>query len=126
MLKRFRSVLLVFSCACGVLCLAGCGVKRVPVAGKVMIGAAPLKGGAACFEPDTSKGNKARVTCVGRIGPDGQYSLVTTGVTKDDSGPGVPVGWYKVWIRTVLPGQTEPVAVNPKYTTFDATPLEIE
>lgn len=112
--------------ACGWLAATGCGgLKLVPVSGKVTLGGQALNGVAVSFVPDSSKGNTARLSCMGRIGPDGRYALTTNGVTRSETGKGAPLGWYKVTLVTTLPGAPE-VAVNPKYLDPAKTPLSIE
>jgi hypothetical protein len=106
--------------------LAGCGgLKLVPVSGKVTVDGKPPTGAAVSFVPDASKGNNARVSCMGRISPDGRYELTTNGVTKSETGKGAPLGWYKVTLVTTLPGSPE-ITVNPKYLDADQTPLSVE
>jgi hypothetical protein len=113
-------------CACGLFTLAGCGgLKLVPVSGKVTLGGKPLYGGAVSFVPDASKGNNARVSCMGPIRFDGRYELTTSGITESGTGKGAPPGWYKVTLLTTLPG-TPAITVNPKYLNVDTTPLSIE
>jgi hypothetical protein len=113
-------------CACALLNLAGCGgLKLVPVSGRVTLGDQPLQGGAVCFIPDASKGNQARVSCVGRIDSQGHYELSTSAVQGSDSGRGAPLGWYKVTLITTLPGTPE-IRVNGQYLDPERTPLHIE
>jgi hypothetical protein len=113
-------------CACALLTLAGCGgLKLVPVSGKVTRPGQPLSGGAVSFVPDASKGNTARLSCMGRIGPDGRYELTTTGVTRSETGKGAPLGWYKVTLLTTLPGAAD-IKVDPRYTDPATTPLSKE
>jgi hypothetical protein len=113
-------------CACGLLAWAGCGgLKLVPVSGKVTLGDKPLSGAAVSFVPDASKGNNARLSCMGRIGADGRYELTSNGVTRSETGKGAPPGWYKVTLVTTLPGAPE-ITVNPNYLDADKTPLSIE
>jgi hypothetical protein len=113
-------------CAWGLLALAGCGgLKLVPVSGRVTLNDKPLNGGGVSFIPDASKGNNARVSCVGRITPQGRYELTTTAVKGSDSGKGAPVGWYKVTLITTLPGSPE-ITVDRKYTDPDRTPWSVE
>ena len=113
-------------CAGGLLALAGCGgLKLVPVSGKVTLPGQPLTGAGVSFVPDTAKGNQARVSCMGRIGPDGRYDLKTTGVSRSETGKGAPLGWYKVTLLTTLPGVPD-IKINPKYTDPADTPLSIE
>ena len=112
--------------ACGWLTLAGCGgLKLVPVSGKVTLGRQPLRGGAVCFVPDASRGNAARVSCVGRLNGEGRYELSTTAVKGSDSGKGAPVGWYKVTLITTLPGAAE-IHVDGKYLDPERTPVSVE
>src|SRR5207248_188574 len=76
--------------------VVGCGgVRHVPVAGTVTLDGQPLNGGWLAFSPDTAKGNTHRINCRSRI-KDGHYDLETNGVTRSESGSGVPLGWYKV------------------------------
>jgi hypothetical protein len=114
-------------CAGGLLALAGCGgLKLVPVSGTVTLGDQPLKVGRVLFNPDATKGNNARVACVGRIRTDGRYELYTTGVTPSENGKGVPLGWYKVTLLNAT-GSTElDRLVNPIYFDENKTPLSIE
>jgi hypothetical protein len=105
---------------------AGCGgLKLVPVSGTVMLGDKPLQGGAVSFIPDASKGNTARVSCLGRIDSNGHYALSTSAVKGSDSGKGAPVGWYKVTLITTLPGSPE-IQVDGQYLDPEKTPLSIE
>jgi hypothetical protein len=118
--------LLRILCACGLFALAGCGgLKLVPVSGKVTLGDKPLKGGGVCFIPDASKGNDARVSCVGRIDSEGRYQLTTSAVKGSDSGKGAPLGWYKVTIITTLPGAPE-ITVDRKYLDPEKPTLFVE
>ncbi len=110
--------------------VAGCGgVKRVPVSGTVTLDGQPLNGGWLVFTPDTAKGNTHRISCTSRI-KDGRYDLETNGVTRAESGSGVPLGWYKVTFR-VLEISTKkhpitPINVNDKFTSVEKTPLSVE
>jgi hypothetical protein len=108
------------------LALAGCGgLKLVPVSGKVTLNGKPLSGGGVSFSPDASRGNKARVSCLGRINAQGHYELSTSGVKGSDSGKGAPLGWYKVTLVTTLPGSPE-ISLPGKYLDPDKTPLSVE
>jgi hypothetical protein len=110
--------------------VVGCGgVRHVPVAGTVTLDGQPLNGGWLVFTPDTAKGNMARISCTSRI-KDGRYDLETNGVTRSESGSGVPLGWYKVSFR-ILEESTkkhplEPINVNEKFMDPGKTPLSVE
>jgi hypothetical protein len=117
-------LLLAALCAFGLIPLAGCGPRYVPVSGTVTLDGKPLQGGVIRFTPDTSKGNTAHVSCTGPV-QDGHYTLRTIGVTKADTGSGAALGWYKVSLFTNLPGQPR-IEVNSKYTSVEKTPLSIE
>ena len=106
--------------------LAGCekGIRRIPVSGTVTLDGQPLKGGVLLFHPDDSKGNTVRVSCTGPVS-NGRYTLVTSGVTKADTGSGAPTGWFKVTLINDLPGMAE-IKVHPKYLKPETTPLAIE
>jgi hypothetical protein len=130
MMWRRRAVLIAF-CAFGMLFLAGCGPKRVPAGGTVELDGKPLEGGILYFNPNTEKGNKAKVSCSSPI-RNGKFELRTDGIERSDSGTGVPPGWYKVYVRVnqageppMFPGPAV-VDINPKYLDPDQTPLEIE
>jgi hypothetical protein len=112
--------------ACASLPTSGCdrGVKRVPVSGAVTLDGQPMTHGVLLFHPDESRGNTARVGCTGPIS-GGRYKLVTSGVTKSDTGEGAPLGWYKVTLLADLPGMAE-IKVHNKYLNVDTTPLQME
>ncbi len=124
-----RPVLLIL-CVGGLLTLAGCGgdLKLVPVSGTVTLEDKPLTGLAVMFTPDGSNGNTYRIGCWSRINAQGQYQLATMGVKgSDPSGPGAPVGWYKVTLTDTLPGSAPmPKTVHPKYLDENKTPLAVE
>jgi hypothetical protein len=109
-------------CACGAMTAAGCGgPKHVPVVGKATVNGKPLSGLVISFNPDPAKGNEARVSCMGRIGANGEYTLISDDgfkVTK-----GARPGWYKV---TLSAPDEESMPVNKKYTAFKTTDLTIE
>jgi hypothetical protein len=111
-----------FLCACVVMTTVGCGgPKHVPVVGKATVDGKPLAGLVISFNPDPEKGNDARVSCMGRIGADGQYSLISDDgfkVTK-----GARLGWYKV---TLSSPDDAVMPVNKKYTDFRKTNLTVE
>jgi hypothetical protein len=117
-----RTCTLAFLCACGAITAAGCGgPKHVPVVGKATVDGKPLAGLVISFNPDPDKGNDARVSCMGRIGTDGQYSLISDDghkVTK-----GVRLGWYKV---TLSSPDDAIMPVNKKYADFRKTDLTVE
>jgi hypothetical protein len=109
--------------------VVGCGVRRVPVSGTVTLDGKPFTGGHLVFTPDTAKGNTHRISCTGRI-QDGHYDLETNGVTRSESGAGVPLGWYKVSFR-ILEESTKkhpivPPNVNAKFRDPEKTPLSVE
>jgi hypothetical protein len=119
-MARMRTLAVL--CACGAVITAGCGgPKHVHVAGKATVNGKPLAGLVISFNPDPDKGNDARVSCMGRIGADGQYSLISDDgfkVTK-----GARLGWYKV---TVSSPDDAIIPVNKKYTDFRKTDLAVE
>jgi hypothetical protein len=110
--------------------VTGCGgVRRVPVSGTVTLDDKPLNGGYLEFTPDAAKGNTAKINGMSPI-KDGRYNLETNGITRADSGPGVPLGWYKVTFR-ILEESTKkhpqaPLNVNDKYKSAETTPLSVE
>jgi len=108
----------------------GCGgVRRVPVSGTVTLDGQPLNGGYLVFTPDTAKGNTGRISCTSRI-KDGRYDLETNGVTRADSGSGVPLGWYKVTFRMLEESTKKhpiaPINVHDKFKSVEKTPLSVE
>ncbi len=106
--------------------LTGCGseMRRIPVSGNVTLDDKPLQGGVLLFHPDDSKGNTVRVSCTGPV-KAGRYELVTSGVTKTDTGSGAPLGWFKVTLINDLPG-TAVINVHSKYLSPETTPVAIE
>jgi hypothetical protein len=130
-IRRQARLVLFAVGAFGILSLAGCGPKRVPASGSVDLDGKPLEGGILYFNPDTSKGNNARVSCSSPV-KNGKFELQTAGVERSDSGPGVPLGWYKVSVRVNTPGEPPifpgPVIANidPVYLDPEKTPVSIE
>ncbi|OWK40760.1 hypothetical protein FRUB_04652 [Fimbriiglobus ruber] len=91
----------------------------------------PMEGGILSFDPDVSRGNTAQVSCTSPI-RGGRFELQTAGITRSDSGSGIPLGWYKVSVRAnmvgappVFPGQPA-FKIDPKYLNPNRTPLTIE
>jgi hypothetical protein len=84
----------------------------------------PLPDGLLLFHPDESKGNTARAACTGRV-KGGQYTLITSGVTRTDTGSGAPLGWYKVTLINDMPG-TPIINVHSKYLRPETSPVAIE
>src|SRR3989442_803512 len=67
---------LAILCTFGLISLAGCGVKRLPVSGTVTLDGQPLNGGILVFTPDTDKGNTAKISCTSPV-REGEYELET-------------------------------------------------
>ena len=109
--------------------VVGCGVRRVPVSGTVLLDGAPLNGGYLEFNPDASKGNTHNIICKSPI-KEGRYDLETSGITRSDSGSGVPLGWYKVTFRFLEESTRKRQVVVPnvhdKYKSTETTPLSVE
>ena len=110
--------------------VVGCGgVRHVPVAGTVTLDGQPLNVGQMVFTPDEAKGNTSTIICVSRI-KDGHYDLETNGVTRSDSGKGVPLGWYKVYYRNLEEStkkhQVVQLNINAKFTDPDKSPFSVE
>jgi hypothetical protein len=123
---RPRRALLATLCALGLVYLAGCGgaeFKKVPVSGTVTLDGKPFSGGVLHFYPDTAKGNTVRADCLGPV-RDGKFNLLTTAVRDRDSGDGAPVGWYKVYLDTTVPGAPE--NIHPRFTSPEKTPVSVE
>jgi hypothetical protein len=137
-LSRFGLFIAVLSfCVAGV---GGCskGETLYPASGKVTVKNAPLSGGQVTFVPDQAKGNKSKLSPVGKVGSDGAFTLTSEGRS------GAPLGWYKVTVATdtpgmggtmpVEPGATKPaplgsqgsVQIDPKYKDSSKTPLSVE
>lgn len=113
-----------------VLSLTGCGgSNRLPVAGTVMLDGKPLNGVNLVFSPDTTKGNNAQISCTSLV-TEGRYDLKTSGITRSDSGPGAPPGWYKVTVTLSTQGtRNRPqakVEIPDKYLSVEKTTLEVE
>jgi len=126
--KQARGVRLLAAvlCALGSVSLAGCGraeFKKVPVSGTVTIDGKPFSGGVLHFYPDPAKGNNARADCLSPV-RDGKFNLLTTAVNDRDSGSGAPVGWYKAYLFTDVPGA--PTNIHPRFTTPEKTTVEVE
>src|SRR4051794_24795458 len=121
--------------ACALLAVlvggTGCGgIKRIPTSGTVTLDGQPLPEGVLKFIPDASKGTAYRVSCSGPVS-NGRWNLVTSGMEREDTGPGAPVGWFKVVYTHPNEGsKQEGVSPAPKvaakYYREDLTPLLIE
>ena len=109
----------------GLAALAGCSgeFKRVPVSGTATLDGKPFSGGVIHFYPDSTKGNNHRVDCLGPV-RDGKFTLQTTAVRDPDSGSGAPVGWYKVYLYTDVPGFD--LKIDPKFTDPEKTTISVE
>ena len=122
--RRFVSAALLAS---GCLAVAGCGgVRRIPVSGSVTLDGKPLDGGVLLFHPDESKGNTFRASCTGPV-KNGRYKLITTAVTRQDTGAGAPLGWYKVHVHwDSKNAQGQPCPVHPRFLESGLTTLSLE
>ena len=116
--------------------LAGCGAKRLPVAGSVTLDGKPVSGVVLTFSPNAAKGNTASISCSGPV-TDGRYELRTIAITNANSGSGVPPGWYKALVFPMplssservpkrAPEGLEESAVAPRYMNLATTPLSLE
>ena len=130
--KRHHAVLMVF-CVTAMLFLAGCskGPRRVPAGGTIEVDGKPLEGGILSFNPDVEKGNTARVSCTSPV-RNGRFQIQTAGIERSESGPGVPLGWYKVSVRVNMPGEKpifpgQPaIDIDRAYLNAPKSPLSIE
>jgi len=120
--------------AFGSMLMIGCGAKgpkRVPAIGSVTLDGQPLNAGTLYFNPDSSKGNDAKVSCSSPV-RDGKFKMYTSAILGSESGPGAPPGWYRVTLRCNLPGAPpvfpgQPVVeVDPKFLDAAKTPLSVE
>jgi hypothetical protein len=113
-------------CAVALLPVPGCSkaVKRVPVTGTVTLDGKPLGVGVVSFAPDMEKGNTHRIACIGRAN-SGKYDLTTAAMHNYDNGPGAPLGWYKVYLDTTVPG-AEDLKIHPRFKDLNKTPISIE
>jgi hypothetical protein len=116
--------------------LLGCGApgeKLVAVSGRVTVAGKSWTRGQVGFFPHAARGNQRGVSSVAEIGPDGSYTLLTSGKA------GAPPGWYKVVVwATDDPaaagnpwgpdGKRRPIQwlIDPVYTSPETTPLELE
>jgi len=112
-------------CALGLVVTSGCadGIKRVPVAGTVTLDGRPFSGGVLHFYPDPAKGNTHRVDCLSPV-RGGKFTLLTTAIKDSDSGTGAPIGWYKVYLYTDIPGVN--VDIHPRFTDPEKTTVSVE
>jgi hypothetical protein len=123
-MRTSKAPLRLFSvfCACGLLTASGCGgPKHVPVVGTATMDGKPLAGLLVSFNPDPAKGHTARVACMGRVGADGRYSLVSDDGFKLSKG--ALLGWYKV---TLSSPDDQLILANKKYLNFKTTDLLVE
>jgi hypothetical protein len=125
-----RETALLACCALGLLFVSGCGLKRVPASGSIEVDGKPLEGGIIYFNPNTAKGNNTPVSCSSPI-QNGHFQVRTTAMERSDTGPGIPLGWYKISLRVNMPGE-KPMFAGPvveidrKYLSPEETTLEVE
>jgi hypothetical protein len=101
----------------------GGGPKRVTVKGDVTLDGAPLDGGVLYYFADEAKGNKHRIAAVGPV-RSGKYNIVTSAVRNSESGPGAPLGWYKVYMDATVPGFN--TKIHDRFTDPSKTTVSIE
>ena len=128
--RRFPSVRVGCALLTALVGVAGCGIKRIPTSGKVLLDGQPMTEGVLLFIPDASKGNTLRVSCSGPIS-NGRWNLVTSGMERANTGTGAPVGWFKVIYThpnegSKAPGASAAPKVAAKYYREDSTTLSIE
>jgi len=95
----------------------------VPVSGNVTVDGVAVNGGVLHFYPDADKGNQHRVDCVSPIRA-GKYNLLTQAVRDRETGTGAPLGWYKVYLDTTVPGAD--VKLHERFTDPKKTTIWIE
>lgn len=123
---RWGLGLLTTACIMSLALVAGCGgggPKRVPVKGTVTLDGAPLDGGVLYYFADSGKGNDHRIAAVGPV-RGGSYNIVTSAVKDSESGPGAPLGWYKIYLDSTVPGHNE--KVHERFTDATKTPISVE
>lgn len=102
---------LFFGCWGGTGRPEGALPKLQPVRGQLVRAGQPVSGGAVRFEPMASSpgatagtSSQQNLSIGGNVGPDGRFELVTLHTLSMQSGPGAPVGQYRV---TYLPPASE-------------------
>ena len=125
---------LAFPLAIIFLVCLGCGEAKerlVPVTGKVTVDGKPLSKGTVGFVPDAARGNSSEHRPLGKIEPDGTYTILTL------QRPGAAPGWYKVtvWATANEPPDAESYKVKDwvpewlvhvKYTQAETTDVTRE
>jgi len=89
----------------------------------VTVDGAPLKGGVLHFYPDPAKGNEHRIDCLSPV-RSGKYNLITQAVRDAHTGEGVPLGWYKVYLYTDVPGFNS--KIHERFTDPNKTTIWVE
>lgn len=122
---------------CGVALGLQSGCRRtgpaslVPVAGKVVVGSAPLRlkegeFGRVWYHPMKDKGNDSPHVPCGDMDAEGRYKLYTLGKA------GAPAGWYRVMIiagvnsESGRPRPKRKLLINERYTSFETSGIVIQ
>lgn len=116
--SRPRGAILLLASGC--LLLAGCNSrlgKMAPVTGKVTVGGKLVPSGQVVYAPEKNLGG---AIVSGKI-ENGTYTLMTEGKE------GAPLGKYKVFVTTTMPGsQAKAMPINPKYRSAATSGLTKE
>ena len=108
----------------GVLFIAGCGSGHLPMGGTVTFSdnGDPVSYGMVCFTDGT-------FSSIGKLGPDGKYTIGTTQDSKD----GLPPGTYKVYLSLPpmmndpgdIQGGMKAPPVDAKFTSASTSTLSV-
>jgi hypothetical protein len=109
------------------------GLPLFPVAGRITVDGQPLcaEQATVVFKPDKGRGNLTDHEPVGRVDPNGNFTLATAGKQ------GAPPGWYKVVVAAFeaprndrrLPGKPARgyrLLANRRYGDAETSGLKVE
>ncbi|MBP5622460.1 MAG: hypothetical protein J6X44_10635 [Thermoguttaceae bacterium] len=86
-MKNAKTIFASLALALITIAVAGCGIKTVPVSGKVVVDGVPAENIRVVFQSDSTAQNVAPVA-IGKTNKDGEFSLSLAKTKKKGAAPG--------------------------------------